>query len=78
MTDKLLEVFSEGLSLPVELLSDETSPKNTAEWDSLAAMNLVTRLEDTFEIRLKTRDIMRMQTIGIARDVLRSKGVDAI
>jgi acyl carrier protein len=78
MTDKLLDVFSEGLELPTDVLSDETSPKNTTEWDSLAAMNLVTLIEDTFDVRLKTKDIMRMQTIGIAREVLRAKGVEDI
>lgn len=74
MPDSLLEVFATVLSVPVERLSDETSPDNTEEWDSLAAMHLVSALEDTFEVRLGTRDIMKMTTIGIVRDVLRSKG----
>jgi len=78
MADKLIELFSEGLGLPSEVLSDETSPKNTTAWDSLAAMNLVTLIEDTFDVRLKTKDIMRMQTIGIAREVLSAKGVEGL
>ena len=78
MSDRLLEVFSEGLDIPVDDLSDETSPSNTSAWDSLAAMEMVTLIEDAFEVRLKTSEIMKMRSIGLARTVLRSKGVEDI
>ena len=48
------------------------------EWDSLAAMTLVTLIEDTFAVSLSTRDIMKMRTIGLARSVLKAKGVTGI
>jgi acyl carrier protein len=73
--DRLLAVFAEVLGLPPERLSEETSPDTTSEWDSLAAMNLVAALEETFGVEFTTTEIMRMRTIGIAREVLRAKGV---
>ena len=78
MTDRLLEVFADGLGVPVDALSDDTNPDNTSQWDSLAAMQLVTLLEDSFDVRLKTSDIMKMRSIGIARSVLRDKGVEGV
>ena len=78
MSDQLTAVFSEGLQLPADSLNDETSPENTEQWDSLAAMTLVMLIEDTFSVRLSTRDIMKMRTIGAAREVLQKKGVDGI
>jgi acyl carrier protein len=75
MSDRLIEVFAEGLQLDAAALSNDTSPQNTSEWDSLAAMTLVMLLEDTFEVRLSTREIMKMNSIGAARDVLTAKGV---
>ncbi len=78
MSDPLIELFAEGLDVEVVELSDETSPETAEEWDSLAAMNLVTLIEDTFAVQLSTRDIMKMRSIGLARDVLRSKGVDGV
>jgi acyl carrier protein len=78
MSDRLLEVFSRGLGLPVDELSDETSPSNTTAWDSLAAMEMVVIIEDEFDVRLKTSEIMRMRSIGLARTVLRGKGVEDI
>jgi len=47
MADPLLEIFAEGLSLSTDELNEESSPDNVAAWDSLAAMNLVTLIEDT-------------------------------
>lgn len=78
LTDPLIAVFADGLGVDPAGLSDDTSPENTSEWDSLAAMTLVSLIEETFGVRLSTREIMKMQTIGLARSVLRGKGVDGI
>jgi len=78
LPDRLLELFSRGLNVPADQLNDETSPNNTPTWDSLAAMEMVTIIEDAFEVRLKTSDIMKMRSIGLARTVLRAKGVEGI
>lgn len=75
MSDQLLNVFAKGLGIAVEELSDDTNPDNTPQWDSLAAMELVTLIEDEFDVRLKTGEIMRMRSIALARQVLTSKGV---
>jgi len=76
MTDRLLDVFAVGLNTTIDQLSDETSPDNNSAWDSLAAMELVMLIEERFDTKLSTRDIMKMRSIGAARDVLRAKGVE--
>lgn len=78
MSDRLISLFADGLGVEAGSLSDDTSPENTSEWDSLAAMSLVSLIEDEFEVELSTRDIMKMQTIGLARSVLTTKGVDGL
>lgn len=78
MSDRLIAVFSEGLGLDASTLNDDTSPENTTEWDSLAAITLTSLIEDEFDVRLGARDVMKMQTIGLARSVLQSKGVVGI
>jgi len=78
MADPLFDLFSQGLKVPVDELSDDSSPDNTPQWDSLAAMNLVSLIEDTFEVELSTRDIMQMRSIGLARQALKDKGVESI
>jgi acyl carrier protein len=68
-------VFAEVLDLPLESITDDTSPENTPQWDSLQAMNLVVALEGAFHLRLSTKEILSMRTMGIVRKVLRSKGI---
>ena len=75
MSDILISLFAEGLALDETQLDDATSPDNTPEWDSLAAITLVSLIETEFDVRLSARDIMKMQTIGLARQVLLKKGV---
>ena len=69
------KVFSEVLRIPLARISDETSPENTPEWDSLQAMNLIVALEEAFKVRLSTKEIVSMRTVGIVRKVLRTKGI---
>jgi acyl carrier protein len=69
------KVFSEVLRIPIESISDDTSPENTPQWDSLQAMNLVIALEAAFDVRLSTREIVSMRTVGLVRKVLRNKGI---
>lgn len=75
MSDTLTDLFARCLDVPADQLSEESSPDNTPQWDSMAAVQLVTEIEATFSVQLRTRDIMKMRTIGLARTVLRDKGV---
>jgi acyl carrier protein len=75
MTDAITKIFAEVLRIPSETIHDDTSPENTPQWDSVQAMNLVLAIEEAFDIRLTTKEIVSMRTVGIARKVLQAKGV---
>ena len=75
MSDRLTRTFAEVLNVPAEGLSDETSPANTPEWNSLATVNLALAVQAEFGVRLSMKEIMSMTSIGIAKSVLSSKGV---
>jgi acyl carrier protein len=68
-------VFAEVLEIDPGTLNDDSSPDNVKEWDSLSAMKLVAAIEEKFNIRLSTREIMKMSTIGRARKTLQDKKV---
>jgi acyl carrier protein len=76
MMDKLILTFATVLRVDPASLSDGSSPENTPRWDSLKAIHLVTAIEETFNVELTTTDILRMRSVGMARDVLRRKGVN--
>ncbi len=75
MTDRLIDLFSEELDVPASELGEDSSPDTVESWDSLAAMRLVAAIEGEFSVRLSTKDIMKMRSIGLARAVLREKNV---
>ncbi len=75
MSDALIALFAEVLEVASDSLSEESSPENVPQWDSLAAMHLVAAIEEHFDVRLSTKDIMKMNTIARARAALVEKGV---
>lgn len=75
-SSQVITLFSDVLGIPVESITDETSPDNTPQWDSLQSMNLVMAMESAFGVRLSTKEIVSMKTVGIARNVLRAKGIE--
>jgi acyl carrier protein len=75
MTDPVHRVFAETLNVPVEDITEDTAPENTAAWDSLKAMDLVSAIEEAFSVELTTAEIMAMRSVGRARAVLQKKGV---
>lgn len=75
MMDKLAETFATVLKVNAASLNDESAPENTPSWDSMNAVRLVSAIEETFGVELTTTEILRMRSIGMARDVLRRKGV---
>jgi len=75
MTARVARVFSEVLGVSAEQITDDTSPDNTPQWDSMAAMNLVVAIEDEFDVTLSTAEIISMRNVAIVKKVLTAKGV---
>lgn len=76
MADKLINLFSETLNVDASIINDESSPDSLVNWDSLGAMSLVAAIEEEFDVRLSTKEIMKMVTFGLARQLLQDKGVE--
>jgi acyl carrier protein len=74
-SDPLIQLFSEVLKVQPGELNEDSSPATVKNWDSLAAMALVAAIEEKFDVRLSTKQIMRMSTIGRARKALQDMKV---
>jgi acyl carrier protein len=75
MTARVARVFSEVLGVSPEHITDDTSPDNTPQWDSMAAMTLVVAIEDEFDVTLSTAEIISMRNVAVVKKVLAAKGV---
>ena len=67
---QLEQVTAEVLQMPVDQISDETSPKSTKSWDSLKHISLVLALESHFGVKFAPAEIMAITTLGDARSLL--------
>ncbi len=73
MSDSLLQLFSDVLEVSFDKLNDETSPKNTPQWDSLTAMHLVAAIEAQFNVYFNSKEIETLDSIGRIRKALKDK-----
>ena len=75
MIDKLVQVLVDTLRINETQISDETSPDNTPQWDSLATVKLAIAISEAFSTKLSNSDVMAMRSVGLIRTMLQQKGV---
>lgn len=77
MIDRLVQVFADTLRIDATQVSDETSPENTPQWDSLATVRLAVAISEAFSTKLSNAEVVAMRNFGLIRSMLQSKGVVA-
>ncbi|WP_395747326.1 acyl carrier protein [Prosthecobacter sp.] len=73
LDQKLAVLFESILGLPREAFHDEASTDNTPGWESVAHLNLVMGIEETFGISLTPEDTMEMTSVRLIKMVLQEK-----
>jgi len=56
--EKYNKAFIDVFAINAATLNDNFSKENVDEWDSVHQLNIVTLIEETFDIFLETEDIM--------------------
>ena len=60
MEARLRQIMANVFNLPTNEINDDISPENTEQWDSIAHLNLVTSIEEEFEIVFSEDQISEM------------------
>ncbi len=68
--DKLINAFSQALGIETSQVTDDLEYNSIAQWDSVAHMTLIAKLEQAFDIMLDTEDIIDMSSPAKAREIL--------
>ena len=58
--DKLKEIMALVFDVPKEDINEGTGPDDLDNWDSIGTINLITALEDEFDIEFEEEDILEM------------------
>jgi len=73
----LEEVVSSVFGVEPQSLDEGSSPESVEGWDSMGHVNLVTALEQHFNVSIDIDDVMEMGSVGKIREILVAYGVRA-
>jgi acyl carrier protein len=71
---KIQYVIATTLKVSPDNITRETSEKDLASWDSLAQVNLMMSLEQTFDLFLEVEDFPRLTSVPAILEYLREQG----
>jgi acyl carrier protein len=73
ISERLKQVILRELELDDWDMQDSTTADTVPGWDSLSHARIITAVEETFGIRFKTLDVIRIKNIGGLQDLVNSK-----
>jgi acyl carrier protein len=73
--DKLRELLIEFFNLPAGTSNEELSQKALPAWDSLAMVQLIGELQDSFTVEFDIDEIQQLRSYDEIRDCLVGKGI---
>jgi acyl carrier protein len=73
--NRVFKIVSQVFKMPLENISEDSSPDQIAKWDSLEHMNLILALEEAFKVQFEAEQIGQMQSVGLILLTLKEKGI---
>lgn len=71
--EKLTRVFREVFNNDQLTLSNEMTAKDVGSWDSLSHMLMIEKVENTFGVKFKLREINKLKNVGVLIDLIENK-----
>ncbi|WP_352404924.1 hypothetical protein [Sporanaerobacter acetigenes] len=78
MNDRIKKILEKILNISLEQYKDaDIKPSNIETWDSLNHLNIVLSLEEEFDVKFETDEILEMlKDFTTIVDILKKHGVD--
>ncbi|MGY4383048.1 acyl carrier protein [Pedobacter sp. UYP24] len=73
MEQRIKNVMASVFDLNEDEINDNASPDTIEQWDSLRHMQLITGLEEEFNVTIKDDEIIEMLNYKLIHDILKSK-----
>ena len=72
---KLQDVIATALNVPASSISETTTDKDIAQWDSMGHVNLLMALEQTFDIQVDVEDFPTLNSVPAILDYLKARNI---
>lgn len=73
--DTLVEIMSPILKVPASAIDIGTKAEDMGAWDSLAHVNLMMTIEQTFDLMLDVEDFQKLVSVSAILEYLEEQGV---
>lgn len=73
--EKYRKCFCDIFSLETDSEAEAAKLGSTPDWDSVGHMELVTEIEDAFDIMFETEDILKFTSYAEGMEILKKYGV---
>jgi len=71
--EKVFDIIAQVMNVPIESVTEESSPESIETWDSLKHMSLILTLEEEFGVQFSDEEIVTMLNVGLILETLNSK-----
>ncbi len=74
-TRQLQDLFADALGLPAHTDFSQLAYRSVPQWDSVAHMRLIARIEDALGVMLETDDVLDLSSFTVCKQILGRHGV---
>jgi acyl carrier protein len=74
--EKYNAIFTAVFGATTQQLGDNYSKDSVNEWDSVHQLNIITLLEETFDLFLDPEEIMACTSYNAGKDILTKNGIE--
>lgn len=75
MTEKLFQIISKVMNVPIEEIDDESSPSTISSWTSFNGYVLLYELESNFNVKFSIDEAMDVKNVSDIKRHLQNHGV---
>ena len=69
-------IFVEVFGVSTNSLGDNFNKETVSEWDSVHQLNIISLLEETFDLMLDPEDIMACTSYNAGKEILAKNGIE--
>ena len=74
--EKYNDIFTQVFSAKVEELGDNYSKETVPAWDSVHQLNVISLMEEAFDLMLDPEDIMACTSYNAGKEILAKNGIE--
>ena len=74
--EKYNDIFVQVFGADVAQLGDNYSKETVAEWDSVHQLNIISLMEETFDLMLDPEDIMACTSYNAGKEILAKNDIE--